>query len=248
MMALLRSLLLLFALLTPAWAEGDGPKLAASAKASALQLTHYLDSVIKTGARPAYGSAPAANLLQDVYNTDRLATLPAPQAGDVGWLLDWGDAANRTYKQIVLFDVQTSPALDEAAVKRNLTEYEDQCTVATDFLIRVQARALTALLMFMNQLTPDQRTPVREAGLKKSRSGAEELVRGALISVGQGMKPANARTLTAAIRDTRDVWSAFILPRDRDQIIAVTKLLQKTIADAEVRNNLAAFADMFAVK
>ena len=174
--------------------------------------------------------------------------MPAPQAGDVGWLLDWGDAANRTYKQIVLFDVQTSPALDEAAIKRNLTEYEGQCTVAADFLIRVQARALTALLMFMNQLTPDQRTPVREAGLKKSRAGAEELVRGALISVGQGMKPANARTLTAAIRDTRDVWSAFILPGDRSQIIAVTKLLQKNIADAEVQNNLATFADKFVVK
>ena len=53
MMVLLRSLLLLCALLGPAWAQDDGPMLAANAKTSALQLTHYLDSVIKAGGRPA---------------------------------------------------------------------------------------------------------------------------------------------------------------------------------------------------
>jgi hypothetical protein len=92
-----------------------------------------------------------------------------------------------------------------------------------------------------------QRTPIREAGLKKARIGAEELIRGTLISTVQGMKIGNARMLTAAIRDTRDVWAMYILPADRAQIAGALKEVQKRSADAELQNNLAVFADVFLV-
>jgi hypothetical protein len=245
MKPLLRSLPVLFALLTPAFAQA-GPEIAASAKTQAQALAQYVDGVSKAGGRPDFAAPPAADLLHNIFDLNALESLPTAQSGDVMWLLDWGDAANRSYKQIMLFGVRTSPAIDEVALKRNMIEYEDQCVSAMNFLIRFEAREVAAMLLFMDQLTPDQRTPVREAGLKRARSGAEELIRGALISVAQGMKPGNARTLTAAIRDTRDTWSGFIAPENRTQIIALVRILQKNITDAEIQNNLATFSEKFA--
>lgn len=246
MMPIFRSALLLLALLSPAFAE-DGPGVAAGAKQSAHAFELYIDGVAKAGERPNYVTAPGSTLFKGVFDLDRLAALPAPQSSDVAWLLDWGDAANRTYKQLLLFGVQTAPALDQVALTRNLVDYEDQCAAAMNFLIRFQAREAASVVLFMNQLTPDQRTPIREAGLKKARAGAEELIRGAIISTVQGMKIANARLLTAAIRDTRDVWAAYILPDDRTQITGLLKQIQKGAIDAELQNNLAVFADAFVV-
>jgi hypothetical protein len=50
----------------------------------------------------------------------------------------------------------------------------------------------------MDQLTPQQRTPIREQGFKSARTGSAETLYGALITIAQGMKPANARLLSAA--------------------------------------------------
>jgi hypothetical protein len=94
----------------------------------------------------------------------------------------------------------------------------------------------------MAQLPPEQRTPVREAGLQRMRKGAAEMIDGAVIWVAQGMKPENARTLTAALRDTKDVWATYILPDDRSQALTMIAQLQKRVIDDEVQKNFAAVA------
>jgi hypothetical protein len=87
---------------------------------------------------------------------------------------------------------------------------------------------------------------MREAGLLKARGGADELIIGGLVSVAQGMKPANARRMTDALRDTQEVWMKFILPDDRTKIIGHSTEILKTVKDDEVRKNLTTFANTLA--
>ena len=61
--------------------------------------------------------------------------------------------------------------------------------------------------------------------------------------IGAGMRSANARLITAALRDTRDVWARWILPNDRSRIITLLAKVQVIVKDDEVQKNLAAFAD-----
>jgi hypothetical protein len=56
------------------------------------------------------------------------------------------------------------------------------------------------------------------------------------------IKPANARLITAAMRDNADFWASFILPDDRTQIIGLLAKATKMVGDEEARNNLTAFA------
>ena len=106
---------------------------------------------------------------------------------------------------------------DQAAIKRNATDYEDQEAVALSFIIRISARVTRASFLFMEQ--PAQRTTARLEGFTKARAGSAETMLGALVTIAQGMKPANARLLSAAIRDTSDAWAASILPGDRPTIL-----------------------------
>ena len=54
------------------------------------------------------------------------------------------------------------------------------------------------------------------------------------------MKPANARLLSAAIRDTSDVWVASILPGDRPTILGMLAKAKDASQDDETRKNLTA--------
>jgi hypothetical protein len=242
----LRTLLLLLALLSPALAQ-DGAGLAAGANQAAQALELYIDSVAKSGGRPVYHAPRASALLQKVFDVDRLAALPAVESGDIDWLSDWSKAAFRAHDKILLFEVETTPTLDQVTLQRNLTEYEDQLAAAMNFRIRLDARLATAMSLFWSQLAPAKRTPGRAAGLKNVRAGIEKILRLNLISIVHGIKPTNARLLSAAIRDTRDVWAAYIPPDDRAPIIDQLSLVSGKVGDAEVKKNLRMFADVFVV-
>jgi hypothetical protein len=56
-----------------------------------------------------------------------------------------------------------------------------------------------------------------------------------------GGKPANARLVAAAIRDTREVWASFVLPQDRAHMIELLAGLSKQVPDETARIDLAAF-------
>jgi hypothetical protein len=94
----------------------------------------------------------------------------------------------------------------------------------------------------MAGLAPEQRTRVREEGLARLRSSAAEFILDAICSVIQsGGKPANARLVAAAIRDTRAVWASNFLPQDRARVIELLADLPKRVPDETVRIDLAAF-------
>jgi hypothetical protein len=241
-LSILRSLLLLVVLLSPAFAQ-DGPQDAASAKDAVQALQHYLDDVAKAGGRPDYTKPPASELSQKVFDLARLTALPPPTAADVGWLIQWFTAASRANRLIVYFGTTPGPNPDEIAVLRNLKEYENQYAAAMNFMIRLAAREATALSLFVDQLTPEQRTPVREAGLLKARSGAAELLSSSIGMVTQGIAPDNARLMGAALKDTRNVWAGYLLLDDRKQIIGYLAKAIALVTDDQVKADLVTVSD-----
>jgi hypothetical protein len=149
-----------------------------------------------------------------------------------------------SYKRIIFYGLQPGQPIDQLAMRRNMSEYEDQCAVAMNFLIRFEARQATTLTLFLDQLPAEQHTPARAAGLQQARSGAAQTITGAITAMTQGMKPANARLIAGALRDTRDIWAGYIMPDDRTRI---TKLIADTpAADREAQNNLTVFAGALA--
>jgi hypothetical protein len=238
-MPILRSLLLLVALLSPAFAQ-DGPQDAAGAKDAAQALQLYLDGVAKDGGRPDYTKPPGSDLFQKVFDLKQLSALPPSTAADVGWLIQWFTAASLANKQIIYFGTKPGPNPDEMTVLRNLKEYESQYAQAMNFMIRLAAREAGALDLFMDGLTPEQRTPVREAGLLKARSGAAELLASAIGIVAQGVGSDNARLMSAALKDTRDVWAKYLLPDDRRQILSYLAKATEIVTDEGVKADLMA--------
>jgi hypothetical protein len=111
-----------------------------------------------------------------------------------------------------------------------------------NFLIRGFAREAVSSKLFMADLAPEQRTRVREEGLAHLRSGAAEFILAAICSaIESGGKPANARLVAAAIRDTREVWASNFLPQDRARVIELLADLPRRVPDETARIDLAAF-------
>jgi hypothetical protein len=242
----LKGLPIELALASPAFAQTPrdvGASIAAEAKDAATQLQAYLDGVLKGGGRPDFSKPPASDLLGQVFNLEQLGALPPAQGGDLPWLMDWFAAANGVNKSIMFFGIAPPVTLlkDEAAIQRNVTDYEDQEAVAGNFLLRLSAHEIPATFAFLDQLPPAERTPVRLEGLNKMRVAEAEMVRNYVGWIAVGMKPANARLVSTAIRDTGAVMATAILPADRPTILAVLDKAQAAVTDEETRNNLSSF-------
>ncbi len=245
-MPFLRALLLLIALALPAFAQAphyNEAQLLPAVKDLANQLQLYLDNVAKAGSRPDFSRPPVSDQFSRLFDPGQLAALPPPQAGDLPWLLDWTHTANGIAKAILYFGIAppADPAATAAAIKRNMTDYEDQQAAAISFMIRLDARDAEALSLFMAQLKPDARTPVRLAGYDKARAGSAETILGALVTIAQGMKPDNDRRLSAALRDTGDVWARQIRLGDRPAILGMAAKAAAATKDDKTRENLALF-------
>jgi hypothetical protein len=134
------------------------------------------------------------------------------------------------------------PQPDLVAIQRNMTEYEDQYAAAMNFMIRGLAREAVSGNLFMAGLAPEQRTRVRQEGLAGARRATAEFILDAICSgIESGGKPDNARLVAAAIRDTREVWASYFLPRDRARAIELLAGLPKPVPDETARTDLAAF-------
>jgi len=238
-----RSLLLLLALASAARGQ-DGPRDAATAQNAGQAFGLYLDGVLKSGGQPDFTKPPAADLFRHIFDVAALKALTPAKADDIPWLLQWGAAVVESYKRIIFYGLQPGQPIDQLAMRRNMSEYEDQCAVAMNFLIRFEARQATTLTLFLDQLPAEQHTPARATGLQQARSGAAQTITGAITAMTQGMKPANARLIAGALRDTRDIWAGYITPDDRTRI---AKLIADTpAADREAQNNLTVFAGALA--
>jgi hypothetical protein len=240
-----RSLLLLLALVSAARGQ-DGPRDAATAQNAGQAFGLYLDGVLKSGGQPDFTKPPAADLFRHIFDVAALKALTPAKADDIPWLLQWGAAVVQSYKSIILYGLQPGQPVDQLVMRRNMSEYEDQCAVAMGFLIRFEARQATTLTLFLDQLPAEQRTPARAAGLQQARSGSAQTITGAITAMTQGMQPANARLIAGALRDTRDIWAGYIMPDDRSRIAKLIADTPATVKDHEAQKNLTAFADALA--
>jgi len=240
-MPIVRVLLVLLALVSPALAQ-DGARDAAAAREAAQAFRGYVEGVMKKGERPDPTRPEVAALLGRVFDLGALNALPPVQARDLPWLLDWIDAANATSKSLMFYGAKPGSQPDLMAIQRNMTAYEDQYATMMSFVIRGLAREAVSGRMFMAGLAPEERTRVREEGLAAMQRGAAEVILGAICSVVEGAsKPASARLVAGAIRDTREVWVSFFLPQDRARILEQLADLAKQVPDETARIDLAAF-------
>jgi hypothetical protein len=239
------SLLLLLALVSPALSQ-DGPRNAATAQNAAQAFGIYLDGVLKSGGEPDFTKPPAADLFRHIFDVAALNALPPAKADDIRWLLQWGAAVDQSYRRIILYGLQPGQPVDQLVMRRNMSKYQDQCATAMSFLIRFEARQATTLTLFLDQLPAEQRTPARAAGLQQARSGSAQTITGAITAMTEGMKPDNARLIAGALRDTRDVWAAFLMPDDRTRFTKLVAETPATVKDRVAQKNLAAFASALA--
>jgi hypothetical protein len=238
-----RSLLLLLALVSAARGQ-DGPRDAATAQNASQAFGIYLDGVLKSGGEPNFTKPPAADLFRHIFDAAALNALPPAKADDIPWLLQWGAAVVESYKRIILYGLQPGQPIDQLVMRRNMSEYQDQCAMAMNFLIRFEARQATTLTLFLDQLPAEQHTPARAAGLQQARGGAAQTITGAITAMTEGMKPGNARLIAGALRDTRDIWAGYIMPDDRTRIAKL--IADMPAADREAQKNLAVFAGALA--
>lgn len=242
-MPIVRILLVFLALASPALAE-DGLIDAAKARDAAQAFRLYVEGVAKKGERPDLTRPEVAAQFDRIFDLEALNALPPVQGSDLPWMLDWMEAANATNKLFTRFGSRPGPQPDLAAIQRNMSEYEDQYAAAVNFLIRGQAREAVSTTLFMAGLAPEDRTPVRERGLTGARNSSAQFILATICSVIEsGGKPANARLVAAAIRDTREVWASYFLPQDRARVIEVLAGYQKQLMDETARTDLAAFTD-----
>jgi hypothetical protein len=240
-MPIVRILLILLAFVSPAFAQ-DGIHELTAARDAAKAFKVYIDGVAKKGERPDLTRPDVAVLLGRVYDLDALAALPPPEASDMNWLPDWTDAANQSHKLFIFYGAKPGPQPDLPALARNMTEYGDQYAVAISFMIRGMAREAVAMPMFLKELPPEQRTRIREEGFAGFRKNSALYILSTVCAAIQGAsKPANARLVAAALRDTRDVWASFLLPQDRARVIAELADLPKWAPDEMARADLATF-------
>ena len=240
-MPVVRILLMLFALASPAFAQ-DGARHAAVASEAAQAFRIYVEGVTKKGERPDLTRPEVAALLGRVFDLDALNALPPAQANDLLWLPDWMDTANAVNKLITRYGSKPGPQPDLAAIQRNMIEYEDQYAAAINFLIRCQAREAVSATLFLAGLAPEQRTRIREAGFAGARSASAEVILDSICAaILGGTKPANIRLVAAAVRDTREVWASYFLPQDRARTIEYLAGHSGEVPDETARTDLAAF-------
>ncbi len=234
------------ALAAPAMAH-DGAVAAAKATEAAAALQAFSDGARHAGRRPDFAAAPAGELLRVLFDADRLAALPAPASSDLAWLLDWVEAANRGYKQMVMVGLLPGQPPDEAKLARNLQDYEDQMAPALNFLVRAMARQMDAMAMFAAELPKEQMTPVRVAGFRGARAFSGSYLQ-TVLCVAQAMKPGNGRIVMKAIDDTRASWIAALYPEDRSKAMATLKIMSQQAGDGDVSHRAGALLAAFRAK
>ncbi|MEI7804951.1 MAG: hypothetical protein WCI56_06435 [Hyphomicrobiales bacterium] len=211
----------MISLAAPAFAS-DGPQSAAAAKASAAALVAYTETAAKNGERPNYTTAPIAGHLKRIFDIDALAALPPEKAGDIEWLLDWGDSANIGYKILVRYEAGKDGGPQAAA--RNLIDHENEISSGLSFTLRLQSRMARTGPLFMESLPPEQRTDIRKRGFEgytRQLVGTVLSTSGMLASM--TMKPGNAAVIAASLRDTANAWLPYTTADERAQLAELLK-------------------------
>ncbi|MEJ0078550.1 MAG: hypothetical protein WDO17_24540 [Alphaproteobacteria bacterium] len=224
-------------------AASDGKQAAARALAAAQALKQQAVETAAAGKQLDFTSGPAAEHLRRIFDSKALAELPPAAASDMAWMTDWMGAVSTTNHTLYEFgaDMKRTPQLDPAVLARNVREYEDQMTVGMVFQQRLFSRALDSAYQFLESLAENERTPVRLAGLKGMVDGYLETIKGALCFASDNtIKPANARMIAAAARESVDEWIELTEDDTRKQFISLLTAGQQQTKDKETAEHFRA--------
>jgi hypothetical protein len=113
-MPIVRILLVLLALASPALAQ-DGARDVAAASEAAQAFQVYVEGVTKQGGRPDRTRPDVAAMLGRVFDLGALNALPPAQASDTDWLVEWHEAANATHELVLYCGAKPGPQPDVVA-------------------------------------------------------------------------------------------------------------------------------------
>jgi hypothetical protein len=228
----------LLVLLAPA-ARADGASSAQTAAKAAQDLTSYNDGVVKKNERPVFDKPPASQYLAQVLDGKALAALPRPAASDMSWLMQWAEAMNKVNQLLIFTGAKSNSEADQrAAIERNMVDYEDVMFPAWAFMARLQTRMLLSADLFMAALKPEDRTPARQGGLAKIRNGHMQFVQGGLTTIAAGVKPQNAKLLTAALRETAPTWAPRINEPEQSRLRSTLTEAKQVYTDPALLDEL----------
>jgi hypothetical protein len=144
-------------------------------------------------------------------------------------LLDFGADPTRT----------TQP--DFTVITRNVHDYEDQLTIAVIFQQKLFPRMLESGYEFLASLPEAERTPVRMNGLAGAMASYLEIIRSAICFAGDAtIKPANARMVAAAVRESADTWIELTEDDTRKPLITIVATALESTKDKETVRHLRA--------
>ena len=235
------ALFALMLLAAPA-AASDGKQAAAAAAEAAQALKRHAAHVAAAGKRLDLTVAPASEHFRRVFDAKSFAELPPAAASDMEWITDWIGAVSTANHALYDFGADPRrPQPDPAVLARNVRGYEDQMTVANIFQQRLFPRMLESGYEFLASLPEAERTPVRLKGLAGVVVNYLDTIRGSICFAGDNtIKPANARMIAAAVRESIDIWSEYVEDDMRKQFISVLITAQQQTKDEETAEHFRA--------
>jgi hypothetical protein len=210
----------------PAVLAADGTQAAAAAKESAKAFSDYAAKVAGSGERPDFSAPPVAEHFRRIFDADTLASLPSPQPEDIGWVTNWAESAESSFKILAMFGVQKDSDID-AAIARNTVTYESEIATALAFIMHPNARVVSTAAIFVwspheqQQLTKEfRKTLLDRAGLGLMAShGLVDTVLSATQTMSNRLKPQNAALMMSAVRETVPAWAPYASAKKRDRIL-----------------------------
>jgi hypothetical protein len=217
----------------PAVLAADGAQAAAAAKESAKAFSDYAAKVAGSGERPDFSAPPLAEHFRRIFDAETLAALPPPEPDDLGWLADWAESAESSFKTLAMFGAQKNI---NAAIVRNMPAYESEIAAATAFIMRLSGRVVSTAAIFVTppgeRLTEEIRKNLLDRaarGLAASRSLVQTVHTTTQI-MSNRLKPQNAMLMMAAVQDTLDAWAPYTSTNERN--IILNQLEQARAANA----------------
>jgi hypothetical protein len=208
----------------PAVYAADGAQAAAAAKESAKAFSDYAAKVAGSGERPDFSAPPVAEHFRRIFDEETLAALPPPEPDDLGWLTDWAESAESSFKALAMFGVQKNSDIN-AAIEHNLPSYESEIATAIAFIMHLSARLVSTAAIFVTpphkQLTEEFRKTLlerAELGLVASH-GLVDTVLSATQTMSNRLKPQNAALMMSAVRETVPAWAPYASAKKRDRIL-----------------------------
>jgi hypothetical protein len=221
--------------LCPAVFAADGAQAAAAAKESMEAFIDYAKSLARSGGRPDYSNPPVVEHFRCIFDAKTLAALPPPEPDDLGWLADWAESAESSFKTLAMFGAQKGSDIN-AAIVPNMPAYESEIAAATAFMMRLSGRVVSTAAIFVTppgeRLTEEIRKNLLDRsarGLAASRSLVQTVLTTTQI-MSNRLRPQNAMLMMAAVQDTLDAWAPYTSANERN--IILNQLEQARAANA----------------